>query len=348
VSARPGFALVISLLLTLALMMLALGVLAVGTRERTVGSAVVRKARAERAAEAAVVAALRRWSTLAVAGLPVGGERGLPGADGQAATVTRLDSGLYVLRGEGRVPGPGGDVVVAAGLLVRTLPSVAETVPGAITAIERAAIDGGEVSGVGDGTVGTTTDTGGCTAPSPGVVAPAVTVAAAATVDGTPPVDRVAPPAPAAPDPLAPPLADRIADLRPGRVARPRPSAAAGECVPGPANWGSPDPAHPCHGLLPMVYAAGDLTVLGGVGRGVLVVAGDLRLAGGVRFDGVVVVHGHLEISDAIVRGAVKARSVRLREGAVVRDGCAVATAAAAPALDGPFRPAGRWWIPAF
>ncbi len=337
------------MLLTLALMVLALGVLAVGTREATVASAVLRKARAERAAEAAITAALREWSTRAVGGMAVGEERHASREAGSTVTV-RLDSGLFLLRGEGRVPGPHGDVVAAAGLLVRTPPSVAEAVPGAITATEWVSIDGGEVEGGGEEDGSGTGDGAACDGASPGVVAPVVDVAPSARVAGSPPVDRAVPPAPPTPDPLAPAVASRIADVRPpGRVARPRPATTLGECAPGPGNWGSPDPGHPCHRLLPVVYADGDLTVLGGVGRGVLVVAGDLRLAEGARFDGLIVVHGHLEIAGgAEVRGAVRARLVRLRDGAVTRDGCAVEGIAAAPALDGPFRPAARWWVPVF
>ena len=45
---RPGFALVLSMLLVLALAVLGMGLLATGTGERVVAGAAVRRARAER------------------------------------------------------------------------------------------------------------------------------------------------------------------------------------------------------------------------------------------------------------------------------------------------------------
>lgn len=338
-NARPGFALVFSLLITLALMTLALGLLATGTHERIVAAAVVRKAQAERRAEAEAAAALRAWSTRAVADMTVGGpSRSLaPGS----ATATRLDSGLYLVRAEGRVPGPAGAVVRAVGVVVRTLPSPASALPGAITAATRVTVAGGRVDGAHRA--------GGIGTPGPGVLAPMVDVASGAKITGAPPVKRALPPPPSDPDPLAPPLVAGIADLRPADpVVTPGPVSRAGKCVPGPDNWGAPGPDHPCHGLLPLVFADHNLTVAGGVGRGILVVWGDLRITDGAVLEGVVVVQGRLEISGGTIRGAVRAGSVLLVDGAVLRDDRALSRVLATPALDGPFRPLARWWVPEF
>jgi len=338
--------LVLSLLLTLALTMVALGVLAVGTREATVAAAVVRKARAERLAESAAAEALRGWSTRAVADLPVGGDRRLATAGpDRTATVSRLDSGLYLVRGEGRVPAPAGPVVASAGVMVRTLPPITDALAGAVTATEQVTVSGGAVDGLG-GEAGVGCDGIG----SPGIVAPVVTVASGADVAGAPAVERAVPPPPPLPDPLGPTLAEGIADVNVlGLTATPRPRAAADRCLPGRRNWGSTDPRHPCFNLLPVVFADAGLTVAGGVGRGVLVVDGDLTITGGAVFEGVVVVRGHLRIDEgSLIRGAVRARSVHLADGTVARGACALAAATAAPALDRAFRPPSRWWVPVF
>ena len=349
---RSGFALVFSLLLTLALMMLALGVLAVGTREATLAAAMVRKARAEREAEMAAVGVVRRWSTESVRDLPVGGERRETRDDTvSGAAIVRLDSALYLVRGEGRVPGPNGVVVATAGLIVRTLASPADVAPAAVTATGVVTVAGGAVEGWPDSSAAAGAWGVPCGADSaPGIVAPVVTVEADAVVTGVPPIHRGVPPEPPAPDPFAPSLLGEIADTRlSGTTVSPGPTTIGSACVPDRRNWGSPDPTHPCHAALPLVFADGDLTVSGGVGRMTLVVDGDLRITDGAVLYGLIVVRGHLEISGAsTIRGAVRARSVEVTDGAVMRDGCAVRSAVTASALDRAFRPPSRWWIPLF
>ncbi|HEV8123764.1 MAG TPA: hypothetical protein VGP80_05965 [Gemmatimonadales bacterium] len=55
-------------------------------------------------------------------------------------------------------------------------------------------------------------------------------------------------------------------------------------------NWGDPmNPNAPCGNYWPIIYAPGDLTVNGGVGQGLLLVAGDLTMAGGMEFYGPVI-----------------------------------------------------------
>lgn len=337
-----GFALVFSMLLVLALMALATGVLAVATREAWLAGAVSRKARADRRAESAALEAVESWSTRAVTDLPVGGRRRVADGTGETMAIERVDSGLFLVRTAARVPGPDGVTTATAGLLVRVvLPGrLMETFPAALTADGPVTLAGGRVTSTGGG-VGT------CDDAAPGVFAADVTLGAA-EVGGDPPVYREAPPTPTAPDPLGPGLVAAVATVRsPGQTAVPRPVTVDGQCVPDRRNWGSPDPGHPCHDLRPVVLA-GTLVIAGGVGRGVLVVEGDLRIEGDAEMEGLIVVRGHLELAGGTVRGAVRARSASVTGGVIERDGCAAARVASAPALDAAFRPPTRWWVPTF
>jgi Na+-transporting methylmalonyl-CoA/oxaloacetate decarboxylase gamma subunit len=334
-----GFALVLSMLLVLALAVLGMGMLAVANGEQAVAGALSRKARAVRQAEAAALEAVRAWSTHSMSDMGVGERRPLDTGDVDgAAWAERIDSALFLVRGEGSVPGPGEGATAAAGLLVRVLHprTLARGFPGALN-----------VPGPADIT-GTVLGSGGCGGAGPGVVSPTVRIEAGALVDGNPPVRYETPPPVPAPDPMAPPVANALADLRhTGFTAEPRPMAAGGACVPGDRNWGSTDPSHPCHALLPMVVTS-DLDLTGGVGRGVLVVAGDLFVTGETELEGIIVVLGHLTLdAGSAIRGTARAGSARI-EGRVMRDDCAVAAALSAPSLDRGFRPAPRWWIPLF
>jgi hypothetical protein len=73
-----------------------------------------------------------------------------------------------------------------------------------------------------------------------------------------------------------------------------------------PNNWGEPeDPTSACWDYFPLVYAPGDLTLSGGRGQGILLVEGNLLLAGNVRFYGIIVVQGKLDATDGQVIGGV-------------------------------------------
>ena len=59
--------------------------------------------------------------------------------------------------------------------------------------------------------------------------------------------------------------------------------------------WGDPlDPWAVCGGYFPIIYGAGDLTINGDYGQGILLVEGDLRVQGGFAFYGPVYVRGEL------------------------------------------------------
>lgn len=318
----------------------------------------------------------------------VGGAGTLPDGTRYDAGVERLAGRIYLVRAwaETGPVGPAGGSVDAAtahasvrvGMLVRGIDPVepwagfgaALTVGGGIVVGADAVVDGIAVDAVPPGW--TTADCGPDAAdahtavfgpgPLPGIVAgdPArVQRDAAASVTGDPPIaedaaarrsgeyERLGPLG--AEDIAA--LADRVAV---GSVEL-GPRYRDGRCDPVPlGNWGSPlDPYGPCGGYAPLVYSPGDLTVTGGAGQGVLVVDGDLALAGDARVYGAILVRGQLRVGrDAAVHGAA---SVAAMDGAGLVDGeirynaCALSRAfGRAPALDRPFRPGRRWWVPLF
>ena len=78
----------------------------------------------------------------------------------------------------------------------------------------------------------------------------------------------------------------------------PAPAEEGGTClVDAPWSWGDPDrPYGACGGHLALRASPGDLTLEGGVGQGLLVVAGDLTLVSGARFFGIVLVAGVLRV----------------------------------------------------
>jgi hypothetical protein len=342
---RPGFALIYALLTTMALSLVALGIMARGTAEAEIASAIAVQARARAAAEATALDLAEAWSTGAYLALPAGAT--VPAAtaplEGAAtATVTRLDSALFLLRVESIVErGRLAPTIAVAGLLVRILypPALLAPFSAALTAIDRADVYGGEVNGEDP-----------CGDTVPGIGAPIASVGPAAHVTGDPPVLLEPAAAPHAPDPLASPAAAALATLALGAGTHiPRPLAGPDGCIEDDRNWGALAPDHPCHGLLPLIHADGPVTIAGGEGRGVLVVNGNARFQDASRFSGVVVVHGTLFVQDGSrLRGAVRAEKVVLLDGSIRRDHCEISPALAAPALDRAFRPPGRWWVPVF
>lgn len=360
-SQREGFALLYALFMVMALSLIGLGVMATGVRESAIAGALERHGRARARAEGAALEAVARWSTRSHSLEAVGSERELPLSPawaGTAVAVTRLDSTLYLLRADAREPpaahatGPLTPVARArAGLLVRTLSPAAlgAAFPAALTATRLIELTGGRVSGESScQPPGRTAPAQG--APAPAALAPEVVVRPEAEVTGTPAVSESTPPAALEPDPFSLELAPAVADLVYTRTSViPRPVVTAGLCAADDRNWGAIDPAHPCHTLLPFIHATRSLRIIGGQGRGVLVVDGDAHFTDGARFEGVLLVRGRLILDgESRIEGAVRAGTALILNGQVRRNDCAIAAALSAPALDRAFRPPGRWWIPVF
>ena len=80
------------------------------------------------------------------------------------------------------------------------------------------------------------------------------------------------------------------------------PIVAGGTCAAStiPANWGEPNhavPASPCESYFPVIHVAGNLKLTSGRGQGILLVDGDLEVAGNFSFMGAVIVRGGLKMS---------------------------------------------------
>ena len=90
-------------------------------------------------------------------------------------------------------------------------------------------------------------------------------------------------------------------------------------------NWGEPYitvPRHPCTTYFPLIFADGDLKLTGGRGQGILMVNGDLEVAGGFEFYGPVIVRGHLKTTGTggHFNGGVMAANVELDQNVVLGD----------------------------
>ncbi len=102
------------------------------------------------------------------------------------------------------------------------------------------------------------------------------------------------------------------------------PSLVGGVCNTGDAqNWGDPTRGGiptPCASYFPIIYAPGDLHISGGEGQGILLVAGALKVTGGFRFYGPVIVRGDLDTegTGGHFNGGVMAANVNLAQNAVL------------------------------
>lgn len=145
--------------------------------------------------------------------------------------------------------------------------------------------------------------------------------------------------------------------LPPNAVITPGPVVTGGACQrTAPGNWGDPAALSPCAAWLPVIHAVGDVTIMGGVGQGILLAEGDVRIDGGARFSGVIVANDDVHLTaGAVVLGAVRAGDARtasgdhshVANGARVRySSCAVTRAQLGAALLRRVRQ--RWWVELF
>ena len=368
-SGRPGIVLFATVLLVTVLAVTLAAGACLALRGLVVARARSDALRARMAAESTVRTTVALWRASDARALPALGRRTLPDplrlpGDAQGgASVRRLGGDLFLVIGSARA----GVARARAGALVRVLSptSFLPSFPGGLTA-DRARLGPSAALGTAGGYAAppawppTACDPAARdsialvfgSAALPGIVAGDVAIATGATLDGDPPeVERAVPPDTAGFGPLPWAQLARWADRVETGTVFATPTAAGGACArTAPGNWGAPlDPDSPCADYLPLIFAPGDLRVLGGSGQGVLVVRGRLSLEGDARFYGPVLVAGDIDAAEGVeLWGAVRARTADWR-GALHASPCVVLRAlAAAPGLSRPLRAGARFWVPVF
>jgi hypothetical protein len=136
------------------------------------------------------------------------------------------------------------------------------------------------------------------------------------------------------------------------------PIVAGGVCQPSltPANWGDPNratPAGACETFFPIIHVLGDIKMTTGSGQGILLVDGNVTMAGNFQFDGAVIARGGLKISGGgnKVTGAMMAATVTVNDSTVTLTGnttlqyssCALISALSASAY--PKQAKERGWV---
>ncbi len=87
-----------------------------------------------------------------------------------------------------------------------------------------------------------------------------------------------------------------------------------------PLNWGDPVDGGVCKGRFPIIYSKDDAKITGGMGQGILIVDGDLELAGNMKFFGVVIVLGKLWMGGTGQTGGQIVGSAIVHNGAELVD----------------------------
>lgn len=351
---RPGMALILVILALLALAILGAGAVLLCAEEAMIALATEELLRVRLAAESATRAALGTWRTADYRELARGVTLEIA-ADPAAAspeiqlhtTVERLHDHLFLLRSEAV---SAGGIRARAATVVRTMDPLElwHAFPAALTV-------GGPVERWGEEAV---------TGYDPGEDAlPAVPSAASLTLEFP------------AEDCLAAALPELVAAF--GSVERPAIASPPAEPESG-SPWPGDPGVRPRLGPLdaatlyriadrndlgppeshaepfPLIVIRGDLHLRDGTGQGILVVTGDLTLAGKARFRGPVLVGGNLRLAgQARVDGAVTlagdAAATLTDESHVTYDPCALTRAIhGTPLVNRPFHPNDRAWIPQF
>jgi hypothetical protein len=373
---RNGFALIAAIAALAFIEIVAIGLVALTLRAHTSVQEYATRSAANLVAESAVREAIAHWDELALAFPPPGMQFAVPwatgttpGGTGYAVSAERLRRGQLLLRADAWTGANGTRASAVAA--VTSIPTdearldfhAAVTAGGDLTLLAGATVDG-----TSPGAAQPPLQPADCVDPGPAAPVPAgtqrpgiaiatgasLTQMAGASVSGAPAVmSSAARTSASAFQRLGRvPLADlaAIADaLVTGTVLiGPRTAAAACDTVAW-GNWGAPsNRAHPCFDWLPLVYAQGDLTIAGGEGQGILVVAGNLTIAAGVRFVGAILVTGRFDAGGASIDGSVRIGGAGSRSAAAIRfDDCALTRAfTRSPAMRKVYRVADRWWLP--
>lgn len=92
----------------------------------------------------------------------------------------------------------------------------------------------------------------------------------------------------------------------------PTPTGTATTCTTSSTNWGEPNRTGGvagCRNYFPIIYSAGDLSVNGGRGQGILLVNGTLTLRGNFMFAGIILVRGDIDVAGTpTIYGSMRVR----------------------------------------
>lgn len=227
------------------------------------------------------------------------------------AVIRRLTSDVVLLEVAPRLP-TGAASREAAGVRLGWL---LRPRPDSISLVAAVSV-GGPVS-LGDGVVISGVDS--CSSPGSGIagiVAPSVAVSGSARLEGSPPVllqggadfgvfDR---------------FNDRATFVLPAGTYSTGPVTVGTSCDLQPStNWGDPvGLGAPCSAYLPVIRVDGDVTINGGVGQGILLVSGDLRITAPFTFHGMMIVKGAADVTAPTdIRGILAAAELRSGTGPV-------------------------------
>lgn len=294
-------------------------------------------AEAFEAAEAGVQTAIVNWDPTVGGAGAVGADVALGtatlGASASASytvTSTKLNDAVYLLRSEGQRTGPGG---VLARRLIGTLVRTHATdidIQAAVTGRGQIDVGGNATVDGNDNVPGAPANWGGV-CPAAGDPVAGIRTDQDVSVSGTPAISGDPPTREydtAVTDSIFATPFDALVPMADVIITVPNPVATAPATTGLPLrcdrtntlNWGEPwYPAVPlsasvCQNWLPIIYRPGNLKLQGGRGQGILLVDGDLELAGGVEFFGIVLVKGRLRTTGNgnKINGAVMARNVDL------------------------------------
>lgn len=311
--AREGFALAVALFALTAIGALIAGVFFASTQEYRVGRNTLLQQQAFAVAEHGLNAAVRDWEGGAMNAMARGATRQrtvtLPNGTADVR-VTRLNDLTWWAVSEGRVGGVGNGARRRTNSVLRLrMPTLnvlgAMTVNGSVTVSGTAAVRGQDTNAEWTSAADCPPVVGGL----PGVVVPpgeTVDRNGAAVLTGSPSAWTTSPSAGEETryfsyggltwDDLVS-MATTTGARLPGGTHHPNPSLTpAGTCNRlDDLNWGDPrrTTRGPCADYFPIIYVDGNLTLNSfGVGQGILLVNGNLRMTGGFQFYGPVIVRG--------------------------------------------------------
>jgi hypothetical protein len=336
-SDERGMALALAVIAILVIGALVTGTLFAGRMEMVSGRNTVYTAQASEAAEAGLAAAFspwnRDWNEYAVGVDEVQPTVTVTGPTGVASptkirytnTVRRLQGGTYLITSVGQKLDRNGNVLATRilGKLGKLVPPGSAAVDAAVTVNDLVTV-GGDAVIDGHDTVPTGWDPGACGPPDD---AAGIRTSETVHTTGTPVIDGDPPTVAHDTSVTDAVFQDPFNAFRAGRtntITNGNPPATVPTTTGSPAvcnksdlyNWGEPrrgaGSVTECQDYFPIVYfGAGTLKLQGGgggsYGQGILLVAGDLWLAGGFEYVGLIIVLGEVKVTgmDNKVTGAI-------------------------------------------